>query len=145
MLQVASIILIAWIVVRGIGIASIMMDIYDITPGGIILIQGFCCPGCDPPVVIGYDLVSWISILPFLFGIVADMIAGIAGAANWKKPERANRCLLWGIIAIAVNVMVVFTLGIAMWAVSLAIHILYIIGAYQIKVISRTAHDTGQS
>ena len=134
MLQVAGIILIIWGIVRGsLSLAVLVMDIDEITPVGIIMIQGFdVC--CDMPLL---ELVPWATIITelllFLFGVAADVFAGIKGVTKWKEPEHANRCLLWGIVAVVVNVMVMFILEVAAGIGSLAIHMLYIIGAWRLK------------
>ena len=134
MLQVVGIILIIWGIVRGIfSFAMFTMDVYEITPDGIIQIQGFHVV----EEVYLLALVPWATIitqfLMFLLGAVVDSIAGITGVVNWKRPERANRCLLWGIAAVAVNVLVMAVLGLAAGIVGLGVHILYMIGAYRLR------------
>jgi len=134
MLQIISIILIIFALFRGIvAHAMLTVDIYEITPDGIIMIQGFHAIEGVP--LLG--LVSWTTFITefllFLFGAVTDLIAGIVGIASWKKPERVNRCFLWGLIAIAVNIMVMFVLEPAAGIGSLVIQILYMMGIYRMK------------
>jgi len=136
-LQIVGIILIAWSIIRGSFLIYVLItEVYKVTPDGIIMIQGFHVVA-DVPLL---GLVSWTRIMAesllFLFGVIADSIAGIIGIANWKKPERAKRCHLWGIIAITINVVVMINLAIWLGAVSFGLHILYMIGVYQAKKLN---------
>ena len=133
MLQVTGIILIIWGIVQGsLFIAWLVMEFYEITPDGIIMIQGY--HWYSGPLLV---LVPWARIatevLVLLSGVVANLIAGIIGTANWKKRERANPCLLWGIAAVAVNVTAMFVFGVVVGVVSLVVHILYLVGVCRLK------------
>jgi len=134
MLQIVSIILIMLGILQGLPFL-LGVDIYEITPDGIMMIQGFHVV----EEIYLLTLVPWATIITqsiaALFGTVTDLTAGIIGVANWRKPERANRCLLWGLIAIVANVMVMLVLEPAAGIGSLVIHVLYMIGAYQIKEV----------
>ena len=60
---------------------------------------------------------------------VAELIAGILGTANCKKPEKAKTCLAWGIVvAIGGGSFSVISL-----ITGLVLPVLYIIGAAQNK------------
>ena len=134
MLKAATITLIIWSIVRGTLTSLVfMMDIYEIRPDGIMMIEGF--HSVHERYLVA--LHSWERIirelLLFYLGVAADLIAGIAGAANWRKPERAKRCFLWGAVAIIANVTMMFLLEPTAGIGSLAIHIWYIAGAWQLK------------
>lgn len=134
LLQVAGIILIIWGIAQGsLFIAGLAIEFYEITLDGIIMIQGYHWYAGPLRVWVPWTrLVT--EVLVILFGAIANLIAGIKGIANWKKPERANTCLLWGIAAVAVNALVIFVFwGVAAGVGSLAIHVLYIAGVYRLK------------
>ena len=40
-----------------------------------------------------------------LVGAVAELVAGIVGVKNCKKPEKAGTCMVWGIIVAALSVL----------------------------------------
>ena len=85
------------------------------------------------------------------FGAATALIAGIKGYINWNKPEQARRCVRWGIVA---GVGYVFTLLGTVFAILqtsimavveigfFLIHVLYTIGAYQLKNTPNTAPAT---
>ena len=69
-------------------------------------------------------------------GSVAELIAGILGVANSKKPEKAKTCVVWGVIVAALSVAGIVLNAIgggsfsAVSAVTgLVLPVLYIIGA----------------
>ena len=69
-------------------------------------------------------------------GSVAELIAGILGVANSKKPEKAKTCVVWGVIIAALSVAGIVLNAIgggsfsAVSAVTgLVLPVLYIIGA----------------
>lgn len=71
---------------------------------------------------------------------VAELIAGILGTANCKKPEKAKTCLAWGIVVavLAVAGIILNAIGGGSFSVislitGLVLPVLYIIGAVQNK------------
>lgn len=71
---------------------------------------------------------------------VAELIAGIIGVANSKKAEKANACVVWGIIVAVLSVagIVLNAVGggnfsVVSVATGLVLPILYIIGAARNK------------
>lgn len=71
---------------------------------------------------------------------VAELIAGILGTANCKKPEKAKTCLAWGIVVavLAVAGIILNAIGGGGFSVlslitGLVLPVLYIIGAVQNK------------
>jgi len=134
MLQIVGIVLIAWGVVRGsFFIYALITDFYEITPYGIIMIQGFHMVAD----VYLLELVSWTRIMTeyllVLFWIVVDLIVGILGVANWKRAEFSDRCLLWVAVAIIINIAVMFSLDALVGLGSLGLHILYMISVFRLK------------
>ncbi len=72
-------------------------------------------------------------------GSVAELIAGILGVANSKKPEKAKTCVVWGVIVAALSVAGIVLNAIGSFsAVSavtgLVLPVLYIIGAARNRV-----------
>lgn len=74
-------------------------------------------------------------------GSVAELIAGILGVANSKKPEKAKTCVVWGVIVAALSVAGIVLNAIgggsfsAVSAVTgLVLPVLYIIGAARNRV-----------
>jgi len=134
MLKIAGIALIIWGIVRGgFSLAGFVTDLYEITSDGVMMIQGF--HGGEGIFLL--EFISWArlvtSVLLFLLGLIADLIAGAKGIANWKKAEGANRCIVWGGVAMMMNVLVMLDLSFAAGVGSFVIHILYITGAYRLK------------
>lgn len=73
-------------------------------------------------------------------GAVAELVAGILGTANSKKPEKANTCVAWGIVVAAISVAGIILNVVgggefnAVSAVTgLVLPVLYIIGAARNK------------
>ena len=71
---------------------------------------------------------------------VAELIAGILGTANCKKPEKAKTCLAWGIVVAVLAVLgIVFNVigggdfSVISLITGLVLPVLYIIGAVQNK------------
>ncbi|MBQ7129210.1 MAG: hypothetical protein IJO19_04410, partial [Clostridia bacterium] len=83
----------------------------------------------------------WFALIIGLIGCIAEFVAGIIGVANWKKPEKAKTCIVWGIIIIALcvvsNVVTLIAYPKSFSAFSLlsglVMPILYLIGAYKLK------------
>jgi len=75
-----------------------------------------------------------------LVSAVAELVAGIIGVVNCKKPEKANTCLAWGIIVAVLSVAgAIFTAAsgqdfpIVSLLLGLVMPVLFIIGAIQNK------------
>ena len=76
-----------------------------------------------------------------LVGAVAQMVAGILGAVNWARPEKAGVCIVWGVIVIVLCILsTILTLvsdadnfSIISLLTSFVIPVLYLIGAFQNK------------
>lgn len=70
---------------------------------------------------------------------VAELVAGILGAANHNKPEKAQPCFVFGIILIVLGVVSIIlnissgSFNIFNVVSSLALPILYTVGAYFVK------------
>lgn len=70
-----------------------------------------------------------------LVAAVAELVAGILGAANHNKPEKAKTCLIFGIIVLAIGVLSVIISMVAGQfgfnsLLSFVLPILYTIGAF---------------
>ena len=81
-----------------------------------------------------------ISCILALVGAVVELVAGIIGVMNWNKTEKANVCITWGIIVIALciisNILTVVaggTFNIVSLLTGLVIPVLYLIGGIQNK------------
>jgi len=71
-----------------------------------------------------------------LVSAVVELVAGILGVANCKKPEKAKTCIVWGVLCALLSVAsVVLTVvgggdfSIVSLLLGLALPVLYIIGA----------------
>ena len=69
-------------------------------------------------------------------GSVAELVAGILGTANSKKPEKAKTCIVWGVIVAVLSVasIVLNAVGGGEFSIvsvitGLVLPVLYIIGA----------------
>ena len=51
-----------------------------------------------------YGLWVFAAVLA-LVGAIIELVTGIVGCVNCKKPEKATACLVWGIIVAAINVL----------------------------------------
>lgn len=47
----------------------------------------------------------WLSAVIGLIGAVLELVAGINGALNAEKPEKAKTCMVWGIIVAGMCVL----------------------------------------
>lgn len=94
--------------------------------------------------LVALDLNTWqytLAVILMLVGSVFELIAGIVGVKNCKKPEKAGTCMVWGIIVIALSVLSnVLTLvgnpdnfSIVNLLTGLVIPVLYLIGAVMNK------------
>lgn len=75
-----------------------------------------------------------------LLSAVAEMVAGIIGVKNCKRPEKANTCMGWGIVVAAMcllgqilNVAGGGSFDVFSLLLGLVLPVLYIIGAYKNK------------
>jgi len=80
------------------------------------------------------------SVILFLLGSVAQLIAGILGVANAGKPEKAQVCITFGILVvlltIASNILNgagVTGINILWLVIGLVVPIFYLVGAFQMK------------
>ena len=81
-----------------------------------------------------------ISFIVAFVGAVLELVAGIIGVKNWNKLEKADTCIAWGIIVIALciisNVLTVVGGGdfsFVNLVTGLVIPVLYLIGGIQNK------------
>ncbi len=90
----------------------------------------------------GATTTAYIGVILGLIAGVAELVAGIVGVANCKKPEKANLCLAWGIITAVLAVLgVIFSLiagssigsAIVSLIFGLVMPVLFIIGAVKNK------------
>ena len=86
----------------------------------------------------------YTSVILMIVSAVAELIAGIIGVANCKKPEKAVSCIVWGIIVAVLSVAgtILNSVGGGSFSVfslilGLVLPVLYIIGA----VFNKKEHD----
>ncbi len=83
----------------------------------------------------------WLALILGAVGAVLELVAGIIGVKNWNKPEKAQTCVILGIVIIAFQILSdIFTLvsysqGFNVFSAVLGfvIPVLYLIGAFQLK------------
>ncbi len=82
----------------------------------------------------------YVSIILFIISSVIELIAGIKGVKHCNDPVEGGKCLIWGILVVALAVIsLILTLAaggkFSFWSflVGLVVPVLYIIGAVQIK------------
>ncbi len=78
----------------------------------------------------------YASVILMIVSAVAELVAGIIGVANCKKPDKAGSCIVWGIIVAVLSVAgtVLNSVGGGSFSVfslilGLVLPVLYIIGA----------------
>ena len=78
----------------------------------------------------------YTSVVLMIVSAVAELIAGIIGVANCKKPEKAVSCIVWGIIVAVLSVVgtILNSVGGGSFSafsliLGLVLPVLYIIGA----------------
>ena len=88
----------------------------------------------------GSAALLWLSGIMLLVGAVVEFVGGIIGVKNWNKLEKADTCIAWGIIVIALciisNVLTVVGGGDFSFVnliTGLVIPVLYLIGGIQNK------------
>ena len=109
--------------------------------GGISIIMGIIAAlGVAALAYISDGTVSsallYASVVLMLISAVAELVAGIIGVVNCKKPEKAGVCIAWGIIVAVLSVAgtVLNSVGGGTFSVfslilGLVLPVLYIIGA----------------
>lgn len=82
----------------------------------------------------------YVSGILSLVGAAMEMVAGILGVANSKKPEKANVCIVFGAIVIlfslAGSILTVVggnSFPVASFLIGLVLPVLYLIGAFKNK------------
>ncbi len=75
------------------GAIAIIMDLFAMA--GIGVLAAFGAP----------TGALWLSAIIGLVGAVLELVAGINGAINAEKPEKAKTCMLWGIIVAGMCVL----------------------------------------
>ena len=78
----------------------------------------------------------YTSVILMIVSAVAELVAGIIGVANCKKPEKAGSCIVWGIIVAVLSVVgtILNSVGGGSFSafsliLGLVLPVLYIIGA----------------
>jgi len=84
-----------------------------------------------------------ISLVILLIAFLIQLIAGIFGVKNSNKPEKANTCIVFGIIVILMTVLSTIlnisggtqfdVTQVLMLLIGLVIPVLYLIGAFNLK------------
>ena len=109
--------------------------------GGISIIMGFIAAlGVAALAYISDGTVSsallYASVVLMLISAVAELVAGIIGVVNCKKPEKAGVCIAWGIIVAVLSVAgtILNSVGGGSFSafsliLGLVLPVLYIIGA----------------
>ena len=109
--------------------------------GGISIIMGIIAAlGVAALVYISDGTVSsallYTSVILMIVSAVAELVAGIIGVVNCKKPEKAGVCIAWGIIVAVLSVAGTIlnsvgggTFSVFSLILGLVLPVLYIIGA----------------
>ena len=109
--------------------------------GGISIIMGIIAAlGVAALVYISDGTVSsallYTSVIMMIVSAVAELVAGIIGVVNCKKPEKAGVCIAWGIIVAVLSVAGTIlnsvgggTFSVFSLILGLVLPVLYIIGA----------------
>lgn len=89
----------------------------------------------------------FVSATVLLVASIVQFASGVAGIKNYKKPEKANVCVAFGIAVVMLNAVsaIVFTItdqnGIDVAAISLVIAlvlpVLYVIGAFKMATFNK--------
>ena len=81
-----------------------------------------------------------IAAILVLVSAIVEFIAGILGAANASKPEKAQTCIIFGVIVIicsllgnVITIVAGGTFNVFSAILGLALPVLYLIGAFQSK------------
>ena len=88
----------------------------------------------------GSAALLWLSGIMLLVGAVVEFVGGIIGVKNWNNLEKAQTCMVWGILAIALCVLSQIlnlagggSFNVVSLATGLVLPVLYLIGALQNK------------
>ena len=116
------------------GIAGIIVGIIALIGVGVLAALGA-----------NSGLLSFAVIL-VIVGAIVQLIAGIVGSKNAAKPEKAQTCVVFGIIVIALSVLGTIlglvaggSFNVLTLVTGLAVPILYLIGAFQNKAKAASA------
>ena len=125
-------------------VASILMIIFAIL-GAILVVIAAVATG----VLAGFDSTGAIiamvivGLIIGVIGSIIQLIAGIIGVKNFDKPEKAQKCIVFGIIVVVLALVdvVLSVVGSGQFGVAqvssiifgMAIPVLYLIGAFQLK------------
>lgn len=78
----------------------------------------------------------YTSVILMIVSAIAELVAGIIGVANCKKPDKAGSCIVWGVIVAVLSVASAILNSVGGGSFSafslilgLALPVLYIIGA----------------
>ena len=125
---------------KGTGLLKVT-GILMIIGGGISIIMGIIAAlGVAALAYISDGTVSsallYASVVLMLISAVAELVAGIIGVVNCKKPEKAGVCIAWGIIVAVLSVAgtILNSVGGGSFSafsliLGLVLPVLYIIGA----------------
>ncbi|MEE3333327.1 MAG: hypothetical protein VZR54_03515 [Ruminococcus sp.] len=83
----------------------------------------------------------WFAVILGLLGTIVEFVAGILGVVNWNKPEKAQVCVICGIVSVAftvlsnILVLVSYAQGFNVFSLvtGLVLPVLYLVGAFQLK------------
>lgn len=113
-----------------------------IVGGGLgIIISIFAFVGIAALVALGASSGAlYASGIISLVGSVIELVAGIMGVKECGNPEKANTCLMWGIIVVACSVLstIISVIGggefnVFSFIIGLILPVLYIVGAAKNK------------
>ena len=128
------------------GALGIIFGIIGLIGGAAVSSLGYEAGEVDA--VTGGGLIIVAGVLGLIGGIL-ELIAGIVGVKNCNKPEKSTACIVWGFIVLVLNLIsVILTIASSTGAAgsiivsvicSLAIPVLYLIGAFMNKKAQNTA------
>jgi len=128
------------------GILMIIGGIISIL-GGIILLAGaglLSAVAEEADVEVNASLLTFASIFATISGVVS-LIAGILGVKYSAKPEKANICIIFGILVIVISIIgnVIGLVGGGEFQplnllTGLVVPVLYLIGAFQSKGVIKS-------
>lgn len=82
----------------------------------------------------------WIGAIILVISAVVQIIAGVKGKNNWQNPPMAKTLIIFGIVCVALAILgnIIFSSGGASTIIlsiitGVAVPVLYIIGAFQLK------------
>ena len=115
------------IIFGAIGIVGMIMLI-----AGVALVQAAIGDGIG---------MYWLALIVGMIGAVLELVAGIIGVKNWNNPEKAQTCVICGIVVIAFQVVsdiltvVAYSQSFNIFTAlfGLILPVLFLIGAFQLK------------